>query len=319
MASQRRYLKAEAMVEVQEKIDGMAFYPGCSLDGLGKAYEKSAKAVIQDLGIQVENIKNYNCCGATEVKTVNYDLSVFLPARNLALAKNMGSSVVVAPCNGCVYSLSRANKAVTEDESTRQRINGYLGKAGVSSYDGSVEVKHLLEVIYQRAGPQAVRSHVKKPLSGLKVACYYGCLYTRPKVYTGAGLQEGKDNPEHPHYMDDLLEAAGATVVDFSAKTICCGGGHAVADREVSLGFSAAILNEATRAGADVVSTMCPLGHINIETNIPKIIEQYGDAIVRPVMYFTQLLGVAFGHSRKDVRLADNFSGADTAMHRLGF
>ncbi|MEM3670610.1 MAG: CoB--CoM heterodisulfide reductase iron-sulfur subunit B family protein [Thermoprotei archaeon] len=301
------------------KESNLAFYPGCSLDGLGKAYEKSAKAVIDDLGISVENIKNYNCCGATEVKTVSYDLSVFLPTRNLALAKDMGASTVVAPCNGCVYSLSRANKAVTEDPSTRERMDGYLSKAGVSSYDGSVEVKHLLEVIYQLAGPQGVRSHVKKPLKGLKVACYYGCLYTRPKIYTGAGLKDDKDNPEHPHFMDDLLEAAGATIVDHSAKTICCGGGHAVSDREVSLGFSAAILNEASRNGADVVSTMCPLGHINIETNIPKIIEMYGDKVVVPVMYFTQLLGLAFGHSRREVRLADNFSKADTAMRRLGF
>ena len=297
---------------------GLAFYPGCSLDGLGKAYRKSSELVSRDLGIVMDEIVDYNCCGATEVKTVSYDLSVFLPGRNLALAKEMGSKAVVAPCNGCVFSLGRANKAITDDEATKNRMNEYLNKAGAPSYEGDVEVKHIIEVIYQQAGLDAVRKRVRKPLKGLRVACYYGCLYTRPKIYTGAGSGE-RDNPEHPHFMDDLMEAIGAETVDYPLKTVCCGGGHAIADREVSVGFSASILNEAARLNADFVVTMCPLGQMNIEANIPMIEKQYGREIVRPVVYFTQLMALAFGHSRRDARLADNFSDAGKILHSKGF
>lgn len=291
------------------KSEELAFYPGCSLDGLGKAYRKSAEIVVEDLGIKMREIVNYNCCGATEVKTNSYDLSVFLPSRNLALAKKMGADTVVAPCNGCVYSLSRANRAITEDQGTKERMASYLQRAGAGRYEGDVRVRHVLEVIYEGAGVEGVRSRVRRPLTGIKVACYYGCLYTRPKIYTGAG-EEQRDNPEHPHFLDDLMQAIGAEVVDFPLKTVCCGGGHAIADREVSLGFSAAILNEASRAGADFLVTMCPLGHMNIEANIPMIVKQYGESIVRPLVYFTQLMAVAFGHSFRQARLRDNFSDA---------
>lgn len=297
----------------------MAYYPGCSMDGLGKAYQKSTEVVFDDLRIPMHRIKDYNCCGSIEVKNISYDLSVFLPSRNLALAKDMGAQTVIAPCNGCVYALARANKSITEDAPTKQRLDSYLQEAELPRYGGDVEVKHVLEVIRNSVGIEAVRAMVKKPLKGLKVACYYGCLYTRPKVYTGAGLQAGRDNPEHPHFMDDLLQAAGATTVDFPVKTICCGGGHTIADREVSVGFSAAILNEATRAGADVVATMCPLGQINIEMNIPKITEQYGQEIIRPVVYFTQLLGLSFGHSRREVALHENISPANALLKGMGY
>lgn len=300
-------------------MSDLAFYPGCSLDGLGKAYEKSTEVVLRDLGIKIETIDNYNCCGATEVKTLNYDLSIFLPTRNLALAKEMGSRTVVAACNGCVFSLNRANQALLENKDTRERINGYLKKAGIGEYGGDMHTDHVLEVIYRRAGPEKVRSLVKKPLSGIKVAPYYGCLYTRPKVYTRAGLEEGRDNPEHPFFMDSLIEAAGASPVDHMAKTICCGGGHAVSDREVSVGFSAAIMNAAAQAGADVIATMCPLGHVNIENNIAAIEKQYSSGIIRPVVYFTQLLGLALGHSRSEVRLGDNLSQADRFFAGKGF
>ncbi len=297
----------------------MAYYPGCSMDGLGKAYQKSTEVVFRDLDIPMNRIKDYNCCGATEVKNISYDLSVFLPTRNLALAESMGAGTVIAPCNGCVYALARANKSISEDASSRQRLSGYLQEAGVPQYSGDVEVKHVLEVIRHSVGLDAVKARVSRPLSGLKVACYYGCLYTRPKTYTGAGMKEGKDNPEHPHFMDDLLQAAGATTVEYPVKTICCGGGHTIADREVSVGFSAAILNEAARAGADLVATMCPLGQVNIEMNISKITEQYGAEIIRPVVYFTQLLGLSFGHSRREMALHENISDANGVLKRMGY
>ena len=164
-------------------------------------------------------------------------------------------------------------------------------------------------------GPRsASRSRVSRSLRT------YGCLYTRPKRYTGVGKTPGTDDPEHPHFLDELLLACGATVIrDFSAKTICCGGGHALSDLEVSVAFSASILNEAGRAGADLVVTICPLGQINIENHLDRIRAEFGDEVIRPVAYFTQLMSLAFGSSLRAARLADNFSRPDVFLRTRGF
>ena len=296
-----------------------AYYPGCSLDGLGKAYEVSAQQVLGRLGLSLDRIVDYNCCGATEVKNLSQDVSVALPARNLALARSMDRHQVVAACNGCVYSLARANDAMREP-ATRGRINATLERGGTPTYDGEASVQHVLEFIYARAGPERVRSAVRRPLAGLTVAPYYGCLYTRPKSLTGVQKTLGTDDPEHPQFLDELLEACGAKVVtDFSAKTICCGGGHALSDLDVSVAFSASILNEARRAGADLVATICPLGQINIENQLDRIRASYGAEVVRPVAYFTQLMSVAFGARVREARLQDNFSRPDLFLRSRGF
>ena len=296
-----------------------AYYPGCSLDGLGKAYEVSSRQVLRRLGLSLDRIVDYNCCGATEVKNLSQEVSIALPARNLALARAMGRQQVVAACSGCVYSLTRANDAV-QDGATRSRINATLARGGAPEYDGAASVQHVLEFIYQRAGPAAVRTAVRRPLAGLTIAPYYGCLYTRPKRYTGVGKLSGTDDPEHPHFLDELLIACGAKVVtDYSAKTICCGGGHALSDLEVSVAFSASVLNEARRAGADLVATICPLGQINIENHLDRIRAGYGEEAIRPVAYFTQLMSLAFGASLREARFSDNFSRPDLFLRTRGF
>ncbi len=296
-----------------------AYYPGCSLDGLGKAYEVTCQQVLDRLGLSLDRIVDYNCCGATEVKNLSQDVSIALPARNLALARSMERHQVVAACNGCVYSLARANDAVS-DPTTKARINSTLEAGGAPSYDGGASVQHVLEFIHQRAGPERVRAAVRRPLQGLTIAPYYGCLYTRPKRYTGVGKTPGTDDPEHPHFLDELLAACGARVLgDFSAKTICCGGGHAISDLEVSVAFSASIMNEAKRAGADLVATICPLGQINIENHLDRIRTQFGEEVLRPVAYFTQLMSLAFGASLREARFHDNFSRPDLFLRGRGF
>ncbi len=294
-----------------------AYYPGCSMDGLGKAYEVSCQLVLDRLGLAMDRIVDYNCCGATEVKNLSEEVSLTLPARNLSMARSMGRHEVIAACNGCVYSLTRANDA---DETTRSRINSHLEKGGAPAYDGEANVQHVLEFIHNRAGVPRVRAAVRRPLAGLKVAPYYGCLYSRPKRYTGVGVTPGTDNPEHPFFLDELLEACGATVMrDYLAKTICCGGGHALSDLDVSVAFSASVMNEAKRAGADLVATICPLGQINIENNLDRIRQAYGEETLVPVAYFTQLMALALGASMREARLKDNFSRPDRFLRERGF
>ncbi len=296
-----------------------AYYPGCSMDGLGKAYEVSCQMVLGTLGLPLDRIEEYNCCGATEVKNLSHDVSVALPSRNLALARGMGRRTVVAACNGCVYSLARANDAMA-DPATSARINARLAEGGAPAYDGSAEIRHVLEYIRQRAGAAGVRAAVTAPLKGIRVAPYYGCLYSRPKRYTKVGLEPGRDNPESPYFLDELLEACGADVVrDYPAKTICCGGGHALSDLDVSVAFSASVLNEAKRAGADVVATICPLGQINIENNLDRIRQSFGEEVLLPVAYFTQLMALAFGRSVREARLRYNFSRPDLFFRARGF
>lgn len=298
---------------------GPAYYPGCSLDGMGRPYELSAQAVLHRLGLPLERIVEYNCCGATEVKNISPDLSLVLPARNLALAEAMGRSEVVAACNGCLYSLARANEALV-DPAARERINARLREGGAPPYGGATEVRHLLDYIYRSAGVDAVRAAVVRPLKGIVVAPYYGCMYTRPKQFTRANGRDGHEDPQEPMFLDELLAACGATVVrEYEAKTICCGGGHALSDLEVSVGFSAAILHAAQRAGADLVATICPLGQINIENHLERIAAKYGPEIIRPAAYFTQLMALAFGSTVRAARLADNFSRPDRLFRARGY
>ncbi len=299
----------------------VAYFPGCSLEGFGKSYDESAKFTARALGVELATIDDYSCCGAIEAKRADELSSYLLPARNLALAKkHMNADSLVTPCNGCHYTMRRATTEMKKRPTLVEDVNQLLGEAGAPAYDGTASVQHVLEFIYQRAGLERVRAAVRQPLKGLTIAPYYGCLYTRPKRYTGVGKAPGTDDPEHPHFLDELLEACGARVIrDFSAKTICCGGGHAISDLEVSVAFSASILNEARRAGADLVATICPLGQINIENHLDRIRAQYGEDVVRPVAYFTQLMSLAFGASVRRARFQDNFSRPDLFLRARGF
>lgn len=294
----------------------VAFYPGCALDGLGKGYEVSLKLVAQDLGLEYEKIEDYNCCGALEVKNVNTMAGLLLPARNLTLARNMGANTIMSACPGCHYSLSRTQYFMTRYPKLAAKVNAYLEKMGEKSYDNQLLMIHAVEFFYNTIGPEGIKSRVKRPLEGLKVAPYYGCLYTRPKSYTLSGYMKLKDDPERPIFMDELLKALGAEVVPFEAKTMCCGGPHVYSDAPTSIHLEARILKEAKRNGAEVLVTDCPLGHVAIETNMNKIAEKYGEELRMPLAYFTQLMAFAFGHSPDEALLTANLTNPMSVLKR---
>ncbi|BBG23490.1 CoB--CoM heterodisulfide reductase iron-sulfur subunit B family protein [Sulfuracidifex tepidarius] len=295
----------------------VAFYPGCSLDGLGKSYEESLKLVAKDLGLPLDKISDYNCCGALEVKNVNTMAGLLLPARNLSLAREMNADAVVSACPGCHYSLSRTQFFMTRYPKVAQKVNTYLEKMGNKPYDSKLLMVHAVEYIYNSVGVEGVKSRVKRPLNGLKVAPYYGCLYTRPKSYTLSGYMGLRDDPERPSFMDEILQALGAEVVPFEAKTMCCGGPHAYSDVEVALHLEARILKEAKRNGAELLITDCPLGHVAIETNMNKIAEKYGEDLRMPLVYFSQLVAFAFGHSPSETLLTANITNPLDVLKRF--
>ncbi|MEM0373337.1 MAG: CoB--CoM heterodisulfide reductase iron-sulfur subunit B family protein [Sulfolobaceae archaeon] len=294
----------------------IAFYPGCALDGLGKPYDVSLRLVAKELGLDLDRIEDYNCCGALEVKNVNTMVGLLLPVRNLSLAREMGADAVVSACPGCHYSLSRAQYFLSKYPKVREKVNLYLEKMGNKPYDLKLLMVHVVEYIYNSVGIEEIKKRVKRKLEGLKVATYYGCLTVRPKAYTLSGYMSLRDDPERPYFMDELMRALGAEVVPFEAKTMCCGGPHVYSDAEVAIHLEARILKEAKRNGAEILVTDCPLGHVAIETNMNKIVEKYGEDLRIPLAYFTQLMAFAFGYSPEETLLTANITNPMKILKR---
>ncbi|BCU66683.1 disulfide reductase [Sulfolobales archaeon HS-7] len=291
------------MTETYGKV---AFYPGCALDGLGKPYEVSIQLVANDLGLKYERLDDYNCCGALEVKNVNTMAGFLLPARNLSLANRVKANTVMSACPGCHYSLSRTHYFMSKYVKVKDRVNFYLKEMGELPYENNLFMIHVVEFIRNAFGPEKLKAIVKRRFDGLKVAPYYGCLYVRPKQYLQTGYMKIKDDPERPVFMDELLQSIGAEPVQFEAKVMCCGGPHVYSDAETSMHLEARIIKEAVRNGAELLITDCPLGHVAIETNMTKIEKKYGVRI--SLVYFTQLLALALGHSPEEVMLDANIT-----------
>ena len=308
----------------------VAYYPGCSLEGAARAYDVSFRIVAKELGLELDYLEDYNCCGAMETKNVTFWGTMLLNARNMSLARRQGHSAIVAPCNGCSFALQRAEYFLETDKEVFERINSLLKEGGVDPLTEVPHTYHILEWLYHEAGPEKVKERTKKSLRGLKVASYYGCLYTRPhfysRTYSHGGeveerprMRETADDDEHPYYMEALLEAAGATSVEFEPMhTQCCGGPHSLSDEQVSEKFVMMILQGAKRNGADIIATECPLCHASLEMYRHRLMMKGVPDVDVPAAYFTQLLGIAFGYSAGDVKLKDNLSDPILVLKRLG-
>jgi heterodisulfide reductase subunit B len=266
------------------------YFPGCSLKGLGKAYEESLLSVFEKLNIKMNEIDDWNCCGATSYNSMDEMKAFGLSARNLALAeKNLNgeeSLDIIAPCAACYLVLNKTAHYLKEYPEIGQKIHSALGEAGLS-YAGLVNVRHPLDILQNDIGFDKVKAQVKHPLKGLKVACYYGCQIVRP--------YSTFDNQANPMVMDNLLKALGAEIVDWPLKTRCCGGSLTGTVQEVGVRLSYVIVKEAQKRGADVIATACPLCQFNLECYQDKMSNWYKDSIKFPVAYFTQLMGMAYG------------------------
>ncbi|HEY5961557.1 MAG TPA: CoB--CoM heterodisulfide reductase iron-sulfur subunit B family protein [Polyangiaceae bacterium] len=266
------------------------YYPGCSAHGTAWDFNTSTLAVCQALGIEIPEVEDWICCGSTPAHQTDPLLALVLPARNLAAAR--GETLAVN-CAACYSRLKASNHRIINDANSRRDVAEVLGK----DYDGHTEVRHFLEILVREIGLDKIRSAVLRPLVGLKVACYYGCLLARPPEVTKF------DDPDNPTLMDQVLEVAGATIVDFPYKTECCGAGYGITDVQVVTKLSERILAMAKRAGANCIATACPLCQMNLDLRQPQIEATYDKPIELPVFFFTQLLGMAFDLSRKSLGL----------------
>jgi heterodisulfide reductase subunit B len=263
------------------------------------------------LGLKLDEVKNWNCCGAMEVKNIDPKVQTYLSSRVMSIAANeMGHDVVMAPCNGCYHNLKKAEHDLAHDAGSREVVERISKKAGHATYQaGQVETIHALDWIKDGIGEDELRRRVKNSLKGLKVANYYGCMYTRPRhIFPEKDAGPGSESISKPHFMDDLLAAAGAENVDFPLKTACCGGAHTLSDSDTSTKLVLNILRAAEAAGADVIATECPTCHSGLEMHQVRAEKVLGEKTTVKMLYFTQLLGLALGLSPRKLGVHENVS-----------
>ncbi len=256
-----------------------AYYPGCSLEATAREYDLSVRAVCEHLGIELIEIPDWNCCGATSGHSINRRLASILAGRNLALAEEMGMDIAVA-CPACYIRLRSAHQEMQGDDSLREELSRVLAV----SYQGKHGTRHLLDVICHEVGLENLKNKVVRPLNGLKLAAYYGCYLVRPPELVAF------DDPENPQCLDGLLAALGAEVRDWSGKVDCCGGSLSLSKREIAGQMVNGLVEMAKRAGAEAMVTACPLCHANLEMR-----QAGADGNKLPIFYFTELIGLALG------------------------
>jgi heterodisulfide reductase subunit B len=269
-----------------------SYYPGCSLKGTGRAYEESILPVFRALGVELHEIPDWNCCGATAYMSVQ-ELSAFVIAsRNLALAEQQGGGDLATVCSACLTVLNKANHYMAENPDLRKTIGEALAVVGMEYHNG-VWARHFLDILVNDVGLETIADRAVNPLQGLRGAPSYGCQMSRP--------YSTFDDPEFPMTMDHLFARLGAEVVPFPLKARCCGGMLMSTNEEIALRLVRELLACAVEHGAQVMATACPLCHINLEAYQDQVNARFGDRYALPIVYFTQLVGVALGLSKKDL------------------
>ena len=263
------------------------------MDATALPYGESVHAVASCLGIDLVEIEDWNCCGATAYMNVNEILSFCLSARNLAQAHRNGDPIVTA-CSACFTNLRKTDAYLAESPDIKNKVDQALGEAGLR-YDGGAVIKHFLQVVVEGAALERVKGLVKRPLTGLRVAPYYGCQIARPY-----GIEDDTDNPK---MLDRLLEALGATPTYFPMKTMCCGGSLMGTREDVALRLCRNLLLCAQQDKADCIAVTCPLCQINLDAYQARINKYYKTDFRIPIVYFTQLMGLAFALESKQLGL----------------
>lgn len=271
----------------------LGYYPGCSLHGTAREYDESVRAVAAALDLRLQELDDWSCCGASSAHATNPTLGMALPARNLALAEAAGLSEVIAPCAACYNRLARASRAMLDDGRMAERMPTLIGRP----FQNTVKVRSVVDVL--RAAIPTIKARMEKPLKGMKVACYYGCLLLRP-AEVAAG-----DDPESPSFMEDVCKAAGAEPVSWNLRTECCGGSLSVPRVGSVVRLGRAIIADARAAGAHAIVVACPMCHSNLDFR-QKAIAARGEAEM-PVLYLTEIVGLALGLDAKSLGLQRHF------------
>lgn len=286
------------------------YYPGCSVQSSAHAYATSIQKVARQLGLTLQEIEDWNCCGATEYFSVNALPAYSLVARNLALAADMQTSpVLISPCSACYLNLRKTDAYMQKYGSLNQQVNQALAAGGLHYTPGSMRVRHLLDVVVEDVGFERIAEKVTRPLEGLRIAPYYGCLIVRP---------ENGYNTEYPTHLDHLMQTLGATVVDFPLKTHCCGGHMTQISEETAYELIRRILQNAAEYEADAIVTLCPMCQLNLDAYQSEVNRMFGTDFHIPVLFFTQLMGLAFGLKSTELDIGSEITSAAPALEKIG-
>jgi len=269
---------------------------GCAIPYRVSAFEISARKILQKLNIELVEMPEFNCCGLP-LDPVSHEMMLTLAARNLALAEQKGLNII-ALCPGCAGTLKKVNKILKEDKALREEINKHLKESGLE-FKGTVDAKHLVQVLIEDVGLEKIKNAIVKPLTMLKVAEHNGCHILRPKEYIGF------DDPEDPKTLKTLIEATGATCLDYMDETECCGAPSVGVSDKVALQLARDKLNHVKTVGAQALITICPFCHIMYDTNELRIEKMFNETYGIPILHYTQLLGLAMGVSPEELAFAD--------------
>lgn len=255
----------------------VSYYPGCSLHGTAKEYDQSVRAVSRALGIELKEVDDWSCCGATSAHSTNFKLSIALPARNLVAAEKDALDVMV-PCAACFNRFKTAEHHLKADKQLKGEVEEIIG----GKYHGGIAIRNPIDIIFKDIGLDALEGKVKKPLKGLKPVSYYGCLLLRPPEICEF------DDYENPVILDKILNTLGADARPWSYKTDCCGGSLTISRTDLVGKMVSKIMTMAREAGANCVVTACPVCMANLDMRA-------GDNVRLPVFYFTELIALALG------------------------
>lgn len=269
---------------------------GCAIPYRVSGYEVATRRVLRKLGVELVEMPEYNCCGLP-IDPVNHEMMLALAARNLCVAEQKGLDIV-ALCPGCAGTLRKVNKKLKEDKELREKINGYLKKTEIE-FKGTVEAKHLLQLLAEDVGIDKIKQAVKKRLTNIHVAEHEGCHVTRPAEDVGF------DNPENPQILRELIEATGANYVEYTDRTACCGAPIVGVNDKITLQLAREKLIHVKEAGAQVLITVCPFCHMTFDTNQPRIERMFSETFGIPILHYPQLLGLAMGFSSEELALKE--------------
>jgi heterodisulfide reductase subunit B len=275
----------------------VGLFPGCSLEGSSNAFQSSLESVFRALNVPCDVIRDWNCCGASSAHSIDHRLYLALNLRNLAQAQRQGYEEILAPCAACYHRLACAQLELSGNPKTLNDLNAETGL----DYGGRIVVRNVLDYLANGIGVAAIAARVKRPLSGLRVACYYGCLNTR--VPHG----DVNDSREYPMAMDNIARVLGARPLDWSYKTECCGASLFVTQESISARLVARILENACAVGADCIAVACPMCQNNLDTKQEEIRAAFDIPRALPVVFITQLMGLAFGAPESELKLQQSF------------
>ena len=277
----------------EEKPKYLTFL-GCVIPYRLSSYEISARKVLQALGVELVEMPEYNCCGFP-MDPIDHDVMLTLAARNLCVAEREGLNILTL-CNGCFGTLHKANKTLKEDKEEREKINGYLKEFGME-FKGTIEVKHLVHVLAEDVGFEKIKNAVKKPLTNLRVAQHTGCHIVRPKKIIG------KDDPEDPKLLKQLIALTGAKCLDYMDEAECCGNPIIGVNEAIPFQMAKEKLDHIMAVGAQALITVCPFCHMMYDLNQPRIERTFNTKIGIPVLHYPQLLGLAMGFSPEELAI----------------